>query len=282
VVLLLAASIGAAFSGTVLFAYYQHRLNTAETRVADYIGGFEGRYEDARETIARERDAAKEDVRKELEPLQELRASGETLQSLINKVKDSVWLVDTQDEFGQPKVGSAFVVTADAERSYLVTSLSVIRAATRRPGPAIVLRNGGDRVTATLWTWHEERDLALLIVDRGNLPRLKWVPDTAKPQLAQRVFVVAGIGGAGASVTQGFINDISAAGIQHDAAATGPFAGGPLLNSKGDVVGIASPAYAPLGYTSDRVTFAPLIRMSCEKVLKGPAGGEPGSPGDRS
>ncbi len=76
--------------------------------------------------------------------------------------------------------------------------------------------------------------------------------------------------------------DVSAAGIMHDAAVTGPFAGGPILNSKGEVLGIGAPGYTPLGFTSDRVTFDPYIRAACEKVLKCPSGSaDAGGAGER-
>ena len=280
--LLLAASVGFAFGGTVLYAYYQYKLDNVEKRVNDFIEGFEGRRDAARKEIATDLAAAKEDIRNELEPIEQLRASGDTLKDLIDQVKDTVYLVETQDEFGQSKVGSAFVVTADAEKSYLITSLSVVKASTQRPGPAITLRRGDERIGATLHTWQEERDLALLIVDKGSLPRLKWAGTEDKLEFGQRVFVVAGVGGAGGSITQGSVADVSQAGIQHDAAATGAFAGGPLLNSKGEAVGVATPAYSPLGFTSDRITFASPIRAACEKVLKCPEGGSsPGGVGER-
>jgi S1-C subfamily serine protease len=272
VTLLLAASIGFAFGGTILYAYYQYRLDRLDAKLTKFTGQFDDRSKAAIKDIDKEREAAKKQVRDEIEPIKELRASGQTLKSLIDQVKDSIWLVETQNDFGQAVVGSAFVVTADAEKSYLLTSLSVVRSATKKPGPAIALRRGDERVNATLWTWQEERDLALLIVDKGSLPRLKWAPQSDPPEFGERVFVVAGIGGAGGSITQGFVADVSASGIQHDAAVTGAFAGGPLLNSKGEVVGMGSPAYAPLGFTSDRVTFAPLIRTACEKILKCPEG----------
>jgi S1-C subfamily serine protease len=272
VALLLAAAVGFSFGGTILYAYYQYRLDKIDNRVQNFMGTFDERYKGALDDISKEKEAAKKEVRQEIEPIRELRASGATLKTLIDKVKDSVYLVETQNDFGQGMVGSAFVVTSDAEKSYLVTSLSVVRAATKRPGPSITLRKGSEQYGATLWTWQEERDLALLIVDKGSLPRLKWAAASEPPEYGERLFVVAGVGGAGGSITQGFVADVSAAGIQHDAAVTGPFAGGPLLNSKGEVVGTGTPGYAPLGFTSDRVTYASPIRATCEKVLKCPEG----------
>jgi len=282
VVLMLAAAIGFAFGGTVLYAYYQYKTDKIEKKVNSFVNGFEDRYNKAVADIDKEKEDAKAEVRKEIEPIKELRASGATLKSLVDKVKDSIYLVETQDEFGRPQVGSAFVVTSDAERSYLVTSLSVVRAATRKPGPAITIRKGDERTDATLWTWHEERDLALLIVNKGSLPRVKWAAADEVPQYGERIFDVAGVGGAGGSITQGFVADVSASGIEHDAAVTGPFAGGPILNSKGEVLGVGAPGYMPLGFTSDRVTFAPYIRAACEKILKCPAGAsDAGGAGER-
>jgi S1-C subfamily serine protease len=260
VTLLLAASIGAAFGTTILFAYYQFRSQRTDERVDKFISGFNGKVKDAVGAVGKERDAAKADVRKELEPLQELRAQGGVLKDLVDKVGDAVYMVQTQDEVGQQSVGSAFVVTADADQSYLLTSLDVVRAATKRPGPEIVLRKGNDQSKATLWTWDEGRDLALLIVSKGNLPRITWAPARPSPELGERVFAVAGIGGAGAAIVQGFVADVSASGIEHDAAVSGSFEGGPLINSKGEVIAVASRAYAPLGFTSDRATFAVPIR----------------------
>lgn len=281
VVVFLALAVGAAFSGTVLFSYYQSRLDGVEARVDRYIGRFEDRYDQALSGIAREREAAVADLRRELAPLEQLRAGGQGLTELVSKLSESVYLVETQDEFGQLRVGSAAVITADAEKSYLVTSLSIVRAATVKPGPQINLRKGADVFPAVLWSWQDERDLALLIVDRPNLPRLKWLPSGASLGLGERVFSFAGIGGAGGSISQGFVLDVSAAGIQHDAAAGGAFAGAPLVNSKGEMVGVVSPAYSPLGFTSDRVTFAPLSAAFCEKILRCAPDAQSGAPGAR-
>lgn len=281
VVVFLALAVGAAFSGTVLFSYYQSRLDGVEQRVDRYIGRFEERYDQALNGIARERESAVADLRRELEPLEQLRAGGQGLTELVGKLSESAYLVETQDEFGQPRVGSASVIAADAEKSYLVTSLSAVRASTAKPGPQINLRKGADTFPAVLWTWHDERDLALLIVDRPNLPSLKWLPSGAAVGLGERVFSFAGIGGAGGSISQGFVLDVSAAGIQHDAAAGGAFSGAPLVNSKGEMVGVVSPVYAPLGFTSDRVTFAPSSAAFCEKVLRCNPDAQSGAPGAR-
>lgn len=278
VMFLFAGSIGAAFSGAVFFAFYQWRLQQLEDKIEQFTGAGERAIDESVDRIHRERDDARSQIRAELEPLQELQASEETLQDLLEKAGPSVWFVLTRDPDGQPQVGSAFVVAADAEQSYLLTSLHVVRASTTRPGPEVRVRKGDQELNATLWTWDEERDLALLVIRRPNQPRLPWAPEDPALGLGQRIFVVGGVGGENASVTQGFVVDVSAAGVQHDAGVSGAFEGGPVINSNGEVVGVATSTYAPLGFRSEDVTYAPHIRNACEHVLQCPGGDDGGAP----
>jgi putative serine protease PepD len=186
-------------------------------------------------------------------------------------VAPSVYFVATQGEDGSPSVGSAFVVFADADQSFLLTSYTTVRAATRKPGPTIELRKGDEHLTADLVTWEEGRDLALVSVKRGNLPRLPWSTSNPVVDPGERVFAISGLGSQGGSVTQGLISDVSGSGLQHDAPIGTQFQGGPLVTSSGDVVGIASRSYTPLGFATDAVWFAPAIGSACDKVLRCPS-----------
>ena len=273
--LILATSVGAAFSGAVLYAYYDYRLTQNEKRIESFTSGFDERFNTARETIAAEREAAKAEVRKELEPIKKIRAEGETLEELIKKASPSVWFVSTLDEAGQPSVGSAFVVASDGEQTLMVTSFATVRAATRQPGPAVNVRKGDEQIKATLWTWQEDKDLALLVVNKPNLPKLEFAPRDPPVKVGERVFSMSGLGASGGAVSQGFVADVSSAGIQHDAAVGSAFQGGPLLNDKGEVLAVSSRAYAPLGFGTDAVFFGVPVRAACEKVLKCPDGGTP-------
>src|SRR5436190_24073719 len=66
--IILAGAIGAAFSGVVLYSYYEYRLNKTETKVADFINGFQATRKEALDAIATKREDAKADIDKELEP----------------------------------------------------------------------------------------------------------------------------------------------------------------------------------------------------------------------
>jgi S1-C subfamily serine protease len=269
---LLCASVAAAFTGAVLYAFYEYRLDQTNDRVDRFEAGFEDEVDAALEEIAAERDAAVGQVQSQLDDLEKFAASGETLQGLLEQTAPSVWFVETRDEAGQPSVGSAFVVFADAEQSFLLTSYTTVRANTEEPVPGIALVKGDERLDATLTAWDPANDLALLTVARPNLPALTWAPTDPPVQVGDRVFVVSGLGGSGGSVSQGFTAGVSAQGIQHDAPVGAAFQGGPLLSSDGEVLAVASRSYAPLGFAPEAVFFGVPIRSACTTVIRCPEG----------
>jgi S1-C subfamily serine protease len=270
--LLFCMSIGSAFSGAILYAYYEYRLGKTDDRVDAFEVGFGSAVEEALDKIGEERDDAIGQVQLQLDDLQRFAASGETLSGLLEKVKPSVWFVQTLDESGAPSVGSAFVVFSDNEQSFLLTSFTTVRAATAKPAPTITLRKDQEELQGTLAAWDPPNDLALISVDKPSLPSLKWAPTDPPVGVGDRVFVVSGLGAAGGSISQGFVAGVSAEGVQHDAPVGAAFQGGPLLNSDGEVVGAASRAYAPLGFSPEAVFFGVPIRNACAKVIRCPDG----------
>ncbi|MDQ1375387.1 MAG: putative serine protease PepD, partial [Actinomycetota bacterium] len=224
--LILAFAIGAAFSGVVFYSYYEFRKDKSDQFVKD----FDNQFKTALDNIKSERENAKAEIRKELEPLRQIAASGDTVSEVAKKVEPSVWFVRTLDEAGQPSVGSAFVVASDSSQTFMLTSFTTVHAATKRPGPQVVVRKGNQELKADLYTWEEGRDLALLIVAKGDIPKLSFAPRDPALKVGERVFAISGLGSAGTSVSQGSVADVSANGIQHDAAVGQSFQGGPLVN----------------------------------------------------
>jgi S1-C subfamily serine protease len=273
--LLFCMSIASAFTGAVLYAYYEYRLGQTEDRVDEFEAGFEEAVAGAVEAIGVERDAAVGEVQSQLDELERFAASGETLSALLEQAAPSVWFVSTLDEAGQPSVGSAFVVFSDSEQSFLLASYSTIRAATANPAPEVTVRKGDETLPAELRTWDPANDLALLVVAKPSLPALTWAATEPPLQIGDRVFVVSGLGAAGGSISQGFVADVSANGIQHDAPVGAAFQGGPLLSSNGEVLALASRAYAPLGFSPEAVFFGVPIRNACTEVLRCPDGSQP-------
>ncbi len=272
-VLLFFMGIAAAFSGAVLYAYYESRQEQTVSKVDDFVGGFSEQLDSAKKVVQAEGDTAKQDIRNQLDELQKFAASGSTLTGLLDKARPSVWFVSTLDQAGAPSVGSAFVVFSDNQTSFLLASYTTIQAATQQPGPGVTLRKQGEPdLQATVFTWDPAHDLALLTVPRPSLPALPWASGDPPSKIGDRVFAISGLGSTGASITQGFVADVSADGLQHDAPVGTQFQGGPLLNSDGEVVAVASRTYSPLGFQPESVFFAPLVRLSCDTVLTCPNG----------
>jgi S1-C subfamily serine protease len=265
-------SIAAAFTGAVLYAYYESRQEQTEQEVEEFVAGFADELEAAKQIIAQEGQRARDEVRGELEELEKFAASGGTLTALLEAARPSVWFVSTLDDAGGPAVGSAFVVFADSESSFLLTSFTTIRAATVQPAPAVEVVKGDERLEATLFNWDEELDMALLRIPKANLPALEWAPPDPGPRVGDRVFVTSGFGSGGGAISQGFVADVSIAAIQHDAPVGAAYQGGPLLDSNGQVIGMASRRYSPSGFDPLAVFFSPPIRAACETVVQCPSG----------
>ena len=269
VAVLLAFSIGASLSGAVLYTYYDYRKTEAEKNANTFVKTFKKRFDNASKTIQAQSEIAKSQIQAEIEPLRRIRAEGETLDALVKKESPSLFFIRSLDQSGAPTVGTGFAVASDNDQTFVVTSYSTVAAATVRPGPAIEVRQSDVVVKATLQTWDESKDLALLIVQKGKVPTLQFASKSSV-KTGERVFALSGLGAQGGAGTQGFVADVSAPGIQHDASIGQAFQGGPLVDSDGKVVGVSSRNYAPLGFKSDAVWWAPPIRAACDKILKCP------------
>jgi S1-C subfamily serine protease len=280
--IVLAAAIGAAFSGVVLYSYYEYRLSKNTDKINTFIATYKHEFDNARGDLAAQRDAAKADINQQLGPLRQLQASGDTLKALVKKVGPSLFFVHTLDQNGQPSVGSAFVVASDATRSLLLTSYTTVQAATHRPGPDLFLRQNGVETKTTVWTWDERFDLALIVLAKGNLPRLDTVLTNPALAVGDRVFAMSGLGSLGGSAVQGVVTDVSAQGVQHTAPVGQAYQGGPLVNANGVVVAISSRSYQPLNFASDAVWFGPFMHSACDKVLTCSGGTLAGLPAQRT
>jgi S1-C subfamily serine protease len=269
--LLFFMSVAAAFSGAALFAYYRFELDDTRQRVAEVEGAIADDLEAAEQLIDQRTEQATGEIEALLQELEQYSASGQTVEELIEGTAPSVFFVSTLDEAGQPSVGTAFVLFADSERSFLLTSYTTIRAATVQPGPGLEVRQGDRPLRVELTAWDEGRDLALLVAeDDPNLPAVR-VADPGSVDVGDRVFAISALGTAGGALTQGVVADVAANGIQHDAPVGPQFQGGPLLNSSGELVGIASRRYAPLGFLPDAVFFAVPVREACAELVRCPA-----------
>ena len=183
---------------------------------------------------------------------------------ITQKLGPSVWTVSSLDESGRPVEGSGFVAGSFGGQTYVLTSLTIVRAATRIPGPEIVVRSGNSQVNATLWTWQEDKDLALLVTGR-SAPSIPWGDDDPPVKPGDKIYVLAGA--SGGPVT-GIVSAVSPASIQHNVLVDDRMQGAPLLNERGQVLGMVTKGLTPPGVTppADQF-FAVPMDAACERVL---------------
>lgn len=268
--LLFFMAIAAAFSGAALFAYYRFELDDTQERVAKVESSIADQVESSQQILDQRTEEAVSEIDDLLAELEQFAASGQTLEELRDDVADSVYLVTTLDENGQPSVGTAFVLFSDSERSFLLTSYTTVRAATMTPGPELRVNGAGGELAVELNNWDPARDLALLIAeDAPNLPAIE-LADASSVATGDRLFAVSALGTGGASIVQGTVADVAQNGIQHDVPIGVQFQGGPLLDTDGKLVGISSRAYAPLNFDPDTVFFGVPLREACAEVVQCP------------
>jgi S1-C subfamily serine protease len=187
-----------------------------------------------------------------------------TQDGIQKRTGPSVWSVSSLDESGRPVEGTGFIAGSYGGQTYLLTSFAIVRAATRIPGPEIVVRNGGSGLKATLWTWQEDRDLALLVTG-SQVASLTWADEDPAPKAGDKVYLVAGSGGGTAA---GVLSGVSPTSIQHNIFVDEHRQGAPLLNERGQVLGMASLGLTPPGVFPPADTFfAVPIGAACDKVL---------------
>jgi S1-C subfamily serine protease len=271
--IVLSGAIGAAFSGAILYSYYEFQIEKTDSRVNTLINTYQKEFQNAQGDLANETAADKAQIDNDLGPLKQQAVGGNVLQSLDTKLAPSMFFVMTTGPAGQPSVGSAFAIASDSSQTLLLTSYTTIQMATKRPGPPVMVsQGGGTATTVTVYDWDPANDLALILLPKGNTPALQPAPASPGPQIGDTIFSVAGIGALGAQAAQGTVTDASSSGIEHTAPVSPAFQGGPMVNSAGQVVAVASRGYAPLGFQTDAVWFAPPIRAACQRVLSCPNG----------
>ena len=145
-------------------------------------------------------------------------------------------------------IGSGFVISADG---YVVTNHHVID----RADEIVVAMTNGDEYQAQIIGSDPKTDLALLkLDDASDLPFVVW-GDDEKSRVGDWVVAIGNPFGLGGSASTGIISargrDIRSGPyddyIQVDAAINRGNSGGPLFNTRGEVIGINTAIYSPNG-----------------------------------
>ena len=158
--------------------------------------------------------------------------------AIVERATQSVVLLEGQGPSGS-RQGTGFVVSSDG---LVVTNLHVMAGLDR-----VRIRVGTSQPleVSQILAFDEVRDLALLKVPVERLPRL-LLSDSAKVKAGQLVVALGNPRGLGATVSQGIVSAIrelpgtATTVIQTNASVNPGNSGGPLLNSRGEVIGVVT------------------------------------------
>jgi len=162
----------------------------------------------------------------------------------------------TPREFRTRSLGSGFIVDPGG---YIVTNHHVIAQATE----ITVRLASGETHPAEVVGRDPKTDLALLRIKASGLPVIRW-GDSSQLRVAEPVMAIGNPFGLDHTVTVGIVSAtgrVIGAGpydnfIQTDAAINPGNSGGPLINTRGEAVGIASAIFSARGGGFMGISFA--------------------------
>ena len=197
---------------------------------------------------------------------------GATREELIPQVAEAVTPsvvrinVAGQAAFSEAALGSGVIYRSDG---YIITNNHVIES-----GGAIEVRlTNGDRLQAELVGTDPLNDLAVLKVDRTDLPAIRLRPSSEPLRVGETVVAIGSPFGLDATVTAGIIsalnrdltvpgrNDTIPAVIQTDAAINPGNSGGALVDLRGQLVGINTAIVSRSG-VNEGVGFAVYVQQA--------------------
>lgn len=159
--------------------------------------------------------------------------------NLYKKINPAIVCVDSQISDGL-SCGTGCIID---KSGIILTSAHVIES----NSVVVTMANGQNYTAKVIKKFGENKDIALLKI---NVPRdLKTVKlgDSEKIKVGQKVLAIGNPFGFNGTLTQGIISriDYSKNRIQTDAAINPGSSGGPLLNKRGEIIGINQAIYNP-------------------------------------
>lgn len=152
--------------------------------------------------------------------------------AVARKVKDSVFTLSTPTG-----VGSGFVVGTGGGSTSLVTAFHVVAGTLAGGGRTIRVSQEGKDLTGTIGATDSAADLAVVSVP-GAFPALARSRQPPRP--GDFVAVVGSPLGQQNSFSTGVVAALRAEAVQFTAPISPGNSGGPVVNAKGEVIGVAS------------------------------------------
>ncbi|MBP5166929.1 MAG: trypsin-like peptidase domain-containing protein [Oscillospiraceae bacterium] len=166
--------------------------------------------------------------------------------------------ITTTNIFGQITSGaisgSGFIVSSDG---YIVTNYHVIEAAAENGYKISVMLYNGSKYDAEIVCGEEKNDVAMLKIDASDLPTVT-LGDFDSLRVGETVYTIGNpLGELTYTMTKGIVSALERSiaietdevinMFQTDAAINKGNSGGPVFNSRGEVIGIVSAKYSKSG-----------------------------------
>lgn len=177
--------------------------------------------------------------------------SGMSVKTVAAAATPSVVSIDVTTPTGGD-TGSGSIIQTSATSSFILTNNHVIDAAFGGAGTINIEFNNGDTSPATIVGRNTTYDLAVLKVQKGNLPVIAF-GDSSKLSIGDPVVAIGSPLGLASTVTSGIVSALNRPvttgnvgtesyidAIQTDAAINPGNSGGALLDSQGRIVGVNS------------------------------------------
>ena len=179
---------------------------------------------------------------------------------LAARAEPSVFTISTE-----AGLGSGWVVRSDASGSDLVTNFHVVAEALARGAQTVDVVQADRTFQGTVIRTDRTDDLAVVHV-RERLAPLK--PAATRPRLGATVMVLGSPLGLGGTISIGLVSGFrSIEGsdyVQFSAPISPGNSGGPVIDSQGQVIGIASGKY--VGDGVEALAFAIPVSVACAQL----------------
>ena len=163
-----------------------------------------------------------------------------TAVAIYEEINPAIVTVDSQLSDGL-SCGTGCIID---KSGIILTSAHVIDV-----GKVVVVTtfNGQNYEAKVLKRLGENKDIALLKIDAGKALKTVKLGNSEKAKVGEKVLAIGNPFGFSGTLTQGIISRIDYAKnrIQTDAAINPGSSGGPLLNAKGEIIGINQAIYNP-------------------------------------
>ena len=160
--------------------------------------------------------------------------------NLYKKINPAIVSIDSQLSCGI-SCGTGCVID---KSGIILTSAHVIDSG---ENIVVTLYNGKNYDAKILKNFEDNEDIILLKVNTGVRLKTVKLGDSSKIEVGQKVLAIGNPFGFNGTLTQGIVSRIDYVKnrIQTDAAINPGSSGGPLLNKKGEIIGINQAIYNP-------------------------------------